>query len=479
VSSGLEYVVAGGLFHGDVKSANIVLKNGIPKRCDFGSASFMRQNSADYEKSIITCTPLWAAPEVTFHNWRVTGTRGDYDGEIRFNDVIQDVQFVDVFSFAIVMYEVLHEFPYKTLVGRDFPLTYIQYWVAINNLRPTLDDTDRRLGECETLDAKVALLMKRCWHHEPKKRMPFNEIRECLTEYLNEYRKGQKTYGTSYLDMPVITEDDELAVEGSRDMILKTGCIGESGASIKLNAFVSDDGIDGISKTVFVLPKDLRKYKVLDTTEYALALPIMDMPKVSNVRDGAIFENIRGFFKLHKQTPDIWLQFDGISVIQGRLMLCARNGSTLRSMPDLIPVIDTWIDLLNVLHRIEESGLGQMVETLSLDNVFVDGKGKVKLNMWDILMKDVGFGCTDSLKTKSLSDVMHIAPEVKEGPEMSTNKSFVFTVASLIKNHVTTLSTDQRRVVDANLSEDPERRVDMGTFACNLQRRRVRKSRRG
>ena len=77
IASGLERVVDGGLFHGDVKSTNIVLKGQQPKLCDFGSASFMRKSAQDYEKTRIVCTPQWAAPEVTIHNWRVNEDYGE------------------------------------------------------------------------------------------------------------------------------------------------------------------------------------------------------------------------------------------------------------------------------------------------------------------------------------------------------------------------------------------------------------------
>ena len=115
-----------GIVHRDLKSHNILLEgcpgNRItPKVCDFGLAKSKDKMEASQAANTQSVgTPLWMAPEVV--------TNDNYGSEC------------DVYSFAIIMYEVLFErLPYSDLPS----IKHLQLKVATDpNFRPTIFDLD-------------------------------------------------------------------------------------------------------------------------------------------------------------------------------------------------------------------------------------------------------------------------------------------------------------------------------------------------
>ena len=128
-------------------------------------------------------TPLWMAPEVVI---------GDsYGSEC------------DIYSFAIIMWEVLYErIPYSDLGN----IGNVQFKVAKDpNFRPTIFDlvvgTVDKEKELENKKEFVEL-MKKSWQQDPKARPKFEEIVDSFQDLMNKINMKKK--GNSHSD-PTIT----------------------------------------------------------------------------------------------------------------------------------------------------------------------------------------------------------------------------------------------------------------------------------
>lgn len=125
------------IIHGDLKPSNILLdKNYLPKLTDF--------QDSRVENTQITYTTLYSAPEVLLN--------------------LQFSEKSDVFSFGIIMYEVITNlFPYSDLINRSYHVSQN----IINGDRPKF-----------TAPIKESLknLIEQCWSHNPKDRPSFEEI---------------------------------------------------------------------------------------------------------------------------------------------------------------------------------------------------------------------------------------------------------------------------------------------------------------
>ena len=112
-------------------------------------------------------TPLWMAPEVVLSN--------SYGPPC------------DVFSFAIIMSEILTEKrPYYDKPAN--PPIFVQ--VSMNpDFRPTLPDLENNSNDLplKTLEmqAKFVALVRRCWAHKPEDRPKFSEIVDELRKIEN------------------------------------------------------------------------------------------------------------------------------------------------------------------------------------------------------------------------------------------------------------------------------------------------------
>ena len=177
VSQACLYLHNKGVIHRDLKSANVLLDGTIPtsmvaKVCDFGLAKTTGSQAGEMTQAV--GTPLWMAPEVM--------TGGNYGKEC------------DVFSFAIIMYEVLVE--KKPYFDKKEAGTTAHFQVANNpDFRPTIPqeiiENHRDLPlQIHQSRMEYVEIMKRGWKHQPEERPKFQEIVERLESML-------KAFGTS------------------------------------------------------------------------------------------------------------------------------------------------------------------------------------------------------------------------------------------------------------------------------------------
>ena len=111
---------------------------------------------------------------------------------------------IDVFSFAIVMYEILFETvePY----GSDTNKYGIEFAVAQDkNLRPKVEISNDIFNRFDipSMNAleNVVELMKNCWGHDPKLRPNFREIVNTLTQI------RESLNGINDICFPIVPDD--------------------------------------------------------------------------------------------------------------------------------------------------------------------------------------------------------------------------------------------------------------------------------
>ncbi|KAH7566444.1 hypothetical protein JRO89_XS08G0163100 [Xanthoceras sorbifolium] len=183
ISRAMEYLHANGIIHRDLKPSNqlyfcrrylvvvVELFTDLPlfvsgnilltedtmeiKLADFGLA---REEIMD-EMTCEAGTYRWMAPELFSRDPIPNGVKKHYDHK------------VDVYSFAIVMWElVTNKIPFK---GRDnITIAY----AAAKNERPSL----------ENLPEDIVALLQSCWAEDPKVRPEFSEITVTLTKILEK-----------------------------------------------------------------------------------------------------------------------------------------------------------------------------------------------------------------------------------------------------------------------------------------------------
>jgi len=147
------------VIHRDLKSLNILLLESVThtsdvvkvKVCDFGQS---RKKTDSKPGTVCVGTNHWMAPEM------LTCAAYDYR--------------VDVFSFAMVMFEVLcREVPFEDLAAHEVALT------VASGGRPDMEAIP------PDMPALLVHLMVRCWAHEPKSRPDFTKIIAALDNLKN------------------------------------------------------------------------------------------------------------------------------------------------------------------------------------------------------------------------------------------------------------------------------------------------------
>ncbi|CAH9112234.1 unnamed protein product [Cuscuta epithymum] len=161
ISEGMEYLHQNNIIHRDLKTLNLLMDaQNVVKVADFGLARFLNKEGV---MTAETGTYKWMAPEVMTHK--------PYD------------QSADVFSFAIVLWELLTaQVPY----GKMLPVS------------AALNVTKGHRPECpNNTHPKLLGLIHRCWETVPEKRPSFSEIRAELEELLHEVDKTVDDTGVS------------------------------------------------------------------------------------------------------------------------------------------------------------------------------------------------------------------------------------------------------------------------------------------
>lgn len=148
IARGMRFLHSRSIIHRDLKTLNVLIdKNNRAKICDFG---FSKQTEENQVMTMNIGTPHWMAPEL-LNVSQADQNAGQYNSK------------VDVYAYAIVMWEVLtHDLPYRGLEA-----TQIIAQVLMNDARPAVP----RGSPKAFVD-----LMKSCWARDPINRPSFAEI---------------------------------------------------------------------------------------------------------------------------------------------------------------------------------------------------------------------------------------------------------------------------------------------------------------
>ncbi|KAG6421171.1 hypothetical protein SASPL_117720 [Salvia splendens] len=163
VAFGMEYLHGKNIVHFDLKSDNLLVNLRDPHRpiCKVGDLGLSKVKCQTLISGGVRGTLPWMAPELLNGSSSLVSEK------------------VDVFSFGIVMWELLTgEEPYA-----DLHYGAIIGGIVSNTLRPHVP---------ETCDPDWRALMERCWSSEPRERPNFTEIADELRAMANKLpSKGQ------------------------------------------------------------------------------------------------------------------------------------------------------------------------------------------------------------------------------------------------------------------------------------------------
>ncbi|GBG31352.1 Protein kinase, putative [Hondaea fermentalgiana] len=153
VAAGLLSVHSHGLIHFDIKPANVLIDmGGRAKVADLGIA---RQ------------TKLSTPSSLTFHNDLRIGTPSYMAPELLRGDISRISNRVDVYSFAILLWEVLH----RDRPHPDWTLPELFREVAGNKMRPAIEPD---------IPQGFQVLLQRCWHENPDERPTTQQLLAAL-----------------------------------------------------------------------------------------------------------------------------------------------------------------------------------------------------------------------------------------------------------------------------------------------------------
>jgi len=162
---GMSYIHANRMIHRDLKPDNVLLdKSNNVRICDFG---LTRENK---NATLTQCgTPMYMAPEL-----------------LMLEDSGHYTEAVDVFSFAMIVWEIFHR---KNLY-ENVPVWGVPHKVAKEGMRPAI------ITECPT---RLRSIITRCWAANPHDRPSFDmlsvELRamgETLQSELHEYYTAKR-----------------------------------------------------------------------------------------------------------------------------------------------------------------------------------------------------------------------------------------------------------------------------------------------
>ncbi|KAL2904573.1 Serine/threonine-protein kinase STY13 [Bienertia sinuspersici] len=158
IARAMECLHSHGIIHRDLKPENLILTEDhrTLKLADLGLA---REESVTEMMTAETGTYRWMAPELYS---TVTLRRGD---KKHYNHK------VDAYSFAIVLWELIHnKLPFEGMSNLQ-----AAYAAAFKNFRPS----------AEELPEDLSLIVTSCWAEDPNARPNFSEIIQMLLHYLS------------------------------------------------------------------------------------------------------------------------------------------------------------------------------------------------------------------------------------------------------------------------------------------------------
>ncbi|XP_064555989.1 mitogen-activated protein kinase kinase kinase 7 [Drosophila montana] len=168
------------LIHRDLKPLNLLLTNKGRnlKICDFGTVadkSTMMTNNRG--------SAAWMAPEV-FEGSKYT-------------------EKCDIFSWAIVLWEVLSRQPFK-----DIDNAYTIQWKIYKGERPPLLDNCPR---------HIEQLMTACWKTAPEDRPSMNYIVDVMNEIIKDYVGADKPLEYAFVNQQIVTKESDGTVAAQYD----------------------------------------------------------------------------------------------------------------------------------------------------------------------------------------------------------------------------------------------------------------------
>ncbi|XP_078494153.1 tyrosine-protein kinase JAK1-like [Ciona intestinalis] len=163
------------IIHSDIKPENLLFtKSRVLKLANFGSVNIRKRTG--------TSTSTFEIPHSRQHTWPYTAP------ELLENFFTEKTSAMDIYSFGIVVYEVLT----RTRAYSDATDRRDIFVAAVcNGMRPNqskLDEVDKQLKQNQNhkLFHKLQSLMKECWQQEPTKRPKATKIVEITTQQMEE-----------------------------------------------------------------------------------------------------------------------------------------------------------------------------------------------------------------------------------------------------------------------------------------------------
>ncbi|KAM0944177.1 putative dual-specificity kinase TKL-Pl-4 family [Dioscorea sansibarensis] len=158
IARAMECLHAHAIIHRDLKPENLLLTadQRTVKLVDFGLA---REETLTEMMTAETGTYRWMAPELYSTVTLRHGEKKHYNHK------------VDIYSFAIVLWELLHNrLPFEGMSNLQ-----AAYAAAFKNVRPSAED----------LPEELALILTSCWKEDPNSRPNFSQIVQMLLKYLS------------------------------------------------------------------------------------------------------------------------------------------------------------------------------------------------------------------------------------------------------------------------------------------------------